>query len=50
LRNGWITKTVLVKIEDADLLSMLHLALAEIMQIRSPMAVLGQVIDQMLGQ
>src|SRR6266480_6622707 len=45
-----IAYSIRVKIDDVDLAALLHFALAKIVQIRSPLAILLQIIGDVLGE
>src|SRR4030095_9535905 len=50
LRDLWIAEVILVKIKQMQTQAVLHLALAQIVQVRLPVAILGQIFRYMRGQ
>jgi hypothetical protein len=47
LRDLWITKILFAEIEKVEAQSVLHFALAEIVQVPLPVAILGQIFRYM---
>ena len=50
LRNLWIAEVVLVEVKQVQAQAVFHFALAQIVQVRLPMPVLGQIVGHMPGQ
>src|SRR4029453_983638 len=50
LRDLWIAEVLFVKIKQVQAQAVLHLALAQIVQVRLPVPVMGQIFRQMPGQ
>ena len=49
-RNLWIAETIFVEIKQVQAQSMLYLALAQIVQLRLPVPIIGQIFRHMPGQ
>src|SRR6266568_7820783 len=50
LRNLWIAEIIFVEVKEVQAQAVLHFALAQIVQVRLPVPVLGQILCHMLGQ
>src|SRR6266480_7964704 len=49
-RDLWVTKIIFVEIKEVQAQPVLHLALAQIVQVRLPVPILGQIFGHMRGQ
>jgi hypothetical protein len=49
-RNLWIAETIFVEINNVQPQTVLHLTLAQIVQVRLPVPVLGQILRHVPGQ
>jgi len=50
LRNLWIAEIIFVEVKEVQAQAVLHFALAQIVQVRLPMPVFGEVVGHMPGQ
>src|SRR5207248_1251985 len=50
LWNLWITELVFIEVKEVQTQAVLYFALAQIVQVRLPMPVLGQIVGHVSGQ
>src|SRR6266542_5332473 len=50
LRDLWVAKIIFVKVKEVQAQAVLHITLAQVVQVRLPVPVLGQIFRHMPGQ